>query len=77
MSDVAFRSHKASDVALEAGPLDKAKQLDVARADEAGLTLTDAGKRAGRWLAENGEAMESSNSYVEENALPLACHRLF
>ena len=32
----------------------------------------DAATAAERWLAENGEALESSNAYVAEHGLPLA-----
>ncbi|MFA7668886.1 MAG: type II toxin-antitoxin system CcdA family antitoxin, partial [Burkholderiaceae bacterium] len=33
--------------------------------------------RSELWLAENQEAIESSNAYVEKHGLPLAKHRMF
>ena len=34
-------------------------------------------KRSERWLAENHEAIESSNAFVEKHGLPLAKYRMF
>ncbi|WEK47252.1 MAG: type II toxin-antitoxin system CcdA family antitoxin [Candidatus Andeanibacterium colombiense] len=59
----------------------------VAEARELGINLSEAFQngldqaikqaRAERWLAENREAIESSNAWVEKHGLPLAKYRLF
>jgi antitoxin CcdA len=49
----------------------------VSRSAEAGIA--DAVKRRKReqWLRENGDALASSNAYVEAHGLSLARHRQF
>ena len=43
----------------------------------AGLARAVAERRAELWLAENRDALDSSNAYVEANGLPLARYRGF
>jgi antitoxin CcdA len=52
-------------------------RINVSQAAETGLARAVAEKRAELWLAANREALESSNTYVEKNGLPLAHHRHF
>lgn len=59
----------------------------LAAAKRLGITVSEAAERglrdaireaeAARWLAENGEAVEAANDWVEANGLPLADRRLF
>jgi antitoxin CcdA len=70
---------KSTNITLSAGLVAEAKALgvNVSQAAEAGVAEAVARKRAERWLADNGEALESSNSFVEERGLPLARYRNF
>ncbi len=66
-------------VSLDAELIEQAKALgiNISRACERGLAEQIAETRASAWLAENGEAIASSNRYVEKQGLPLARHRRF
>ncbi|MDR2838010.1 MAG: type II toxin-antitoxin system CcdA family antitoxin [Azonexus sp.] len=55
----------------------KALRINVSQAAEAGVMRAVAEKRAERWLAENREAIESSNAFVETCGLPLEQFRMF
>lgn len=55
----------------------QALNVNLSQAAEAGIAAEVARRRQERWLAENREALESSNSYVEAHGLPLAQHRNF
>ena len=55
----------------------KALNINISQAAEAGLAQAVAARRAECWLAENKEALESSNAYVETHGLPLARYRTF
>ena len=76
MSNIA---RKATNVSINEALLSEAKALkiNVSKAAEAGLVIALAEKRSALWLAENRAALESSNSYVEQNGLPLAQYRGF
>ncbi len=66
-------------MSLRADLIEEAKKLDinVSKACERGLEVQVALSRAEKWRAENREAVEFWNSYVEEHGLPLAPYRLF
>jgi len=68
---------RATNVSLNSDLLEQAKALgiNVSRACERGLAEQIAELREKRWLEENREALESSNTYVEAHGLPLAKHR--
>ncbi|MGQ9366147.1 type II toxin-antitoxin system CcdA family antitoxin [Azospirillum sp. ST 5-10] len=68
---------RATNVSLNSDLLEQAKALgiNVSRACERGLADQIAELRDKRWLEENREALESSNTYVEAYGLPLAKHR--
>ena len=70
---------RATNVSLSRNHLAEARELgiNISQACERGLTAAIAEKRTQRWLAENREAMDSYNRYVEENGLPLENLRLF
>jgi antitoxin CcdA len=55
----------------------KALQINISQAAEAGVAQAVARTRSERWLAENQEAIESSNAFVEKHGLPLAKYRIF
>ena len=55
----------------------KALEINLSRACEKGLEAEIARVRREAWLAENGEALESSNAFAEANGLPLAALRQF
>jgi len=70
---------KSTNVTLTVALVDEAKALGVnlSQAAEVGVADAVARKRAEVWLAENREARESSNAFVEAHGLPLAQYRNF
>jgi antitoxin CcdA len=72
-------ARKATNVSLGEALLAEAKSLriNISQAAEAGLARAVAERRAELWMEENREALESSNTYVEQNGLPLAAYRSF
>ncbi len=70
---------RATNVSLAEDILTQAKALhiNISQAAEAGIVQAIARKRAERWLAENHEAIESSNAFVDKHGLPLADYRSF
>jgi len=70
---------KATNVTLGEALLAEAKSLriNISQAAESGLARAVAEKRAAIWVEDNRAAMESSNSFVETNGLPLAGYRGF
>lgn len=72
-------ARKATNVTLTETLLAEAKllKINISQAAESGLARAVAEKRAALWLDENRAAIESSNSYIEANGLPLAGYRGF
>ncbi|WP_246350379.1 type II toxin-antitoxin system CcdA family antitoxin [Sphingobium boeckii] len=72
-------ARKPTNISLNAGLIEEAKALDIniSRACERGLAEQISETKAARWLAENGDAIASSNDFVEQNGLPLARYRQF
>ncbi len=72
-------TRKAANLSIDAKVLADAKALDinVSRAAETGIVEAVRAEKNKRWLAENREALESSNAWVEMNGLPLAKYRQF
>lgn len=70
---------KSTNVTLTVALVEEAKALGVnlSQAAEVGVADAVARKRAEAWLAENREALESSNAFVEAHGLPLAQYRNF
>jgi len=70
---------RATNVSLAEDLLSEAKALhiNISQAAEAGVARAIARRRSELWLAENQEAIESSNAFVEKHGLPLAKHRMF
>ncbi|NYT59587.1 type II toxin-antitoxin system CcdA family antitoxin [Alcaligenaceae bacterium] len=70
---------RATNVSLAEDLLSEAKALhiNISQAAEAGVTQAIARRRSELWLAENQEAIESSNAFVEKHGLPLAKYRMF
>ncbi len=70
---------RATNVSLAENLLSEAKALhiNISQAAEAGVAQAIARRRSELWLAENQEAIESSNAFVEKHGLPLAKHRMF
>ncbi|NLC36469.1 MAG: type II toxin-antitoxin system CcdA family antitoxin [Alcaligenaceae bacterium] len=55
----------------------QAQASGVSRAEMAEAVQSDPRGMAERWLAENDEALRSSNDFVEKHGLPLAKYRRF
>src|SRR5690606_5438608 len=72
-------ARRATNVSLPEDLLSEAKalQINISQAAEAGVAQAIARTRSERWLAENQEAIESSNAFVENHGLPLAKYRMF
>lgn len=72
-------ARRATNVSLPEDLLSEAKalQINISQAAEAGVSQAVARERSERWLAENREAVESSNAFVEKHGLPLAKYRIF
>ena len=70
---------RAANISLNSHILAGAKALgiNISRACEAGLEAEIARVRRETWLAENREALDSSNAFAEANGLPLAALRRF
>ena len=51
--------------------------LNLSRAAEEGIARAVKAEKERRWLAENAEALESSNLWVKVHGLPLARYRMF
>ncbi|MDX3894956.1 type II toxin-antitoxin system CcdA family antitoxin [Pusillimonas sp.] len=61
------------------GPQDRCddESTTAHKRNTGGVAQAIARKRSELWLAENQEAIESSNAFVEKHGLPLAKYRLF
>ena len=70
---------RPTNVSLNSELLQQARELDIniSRACEQGLSKAIKIAREEQWLAENAEAIASSNEWVERNGLPLARYRQF
>lgn len=68
-----------TNLTLNPATLEAARRLGInlSEAAERGLEAAIREAEARSWLAENREALESSNAWVEANGLPLASKRLF
>jgi antitoxin CcdA len=69
----------ATNVSLSAALVEEARALGInlSRACEEGLKASLAEARRARWLAENSDALESSNAWVDAHGLPLTSMRRF
>ena len=70
---------RATNLSLSSALVDEAKALgvNISLAAASGLEQAVAKRRAENWLEENEAALDSYNSYVERNGLPLEKFRLF
>jgi antitoxin CcdA len=73
------QSRKSTNLSLDQTLLADARSLNInlSRAAEEGIRIAVAKSREEHWKAENREAMESSNRFVEQKGLPLAQFRQF
>jgi antitoxin CcdA len=78
-SDTNKKTRRPTNVSLSVSIVDEAKRLDInlSRACERGLVEEIREARARRWLAENGEALEAANTFVETHGIPLRHLRKF
>ncbi len=70
---------KPTNLSLDSALLTEARALNVnlSRAAEEGVRAAVTAAKAAQWRAENAEALQSSNSYVERHGLPLDRFRQF
>lgn len=55
----------------------RAQQVNLSRAAEAGIRAALSQSMASAWQAENAQALDSSNAYVDAEGLPLSGFRPF
>ena len=74
-----IQTRKPTNLSIDRTLLDEARALDVnlSRAAEAGLRASVKAAKEAQWLAENAEALDSSNTYAEVHGVPLARFRQF
>jgi antitoxin CcdA len=74
-----IQTRKPTNLSLDRALLDEARALDVnlSRAAETGVRAAVKAAKEAQWLVENGDALESSNAYVEKHGLPLTRFRQF
>ena len=74
-----MQSRKPTNLSIDRTLLDEARALDVnlSRAAETGLRAAVKAAKEAQWLADNSDALDSSNAYVAEHGLPLARFRQF
>jgi antitoxin CcdA len=73
-------AHKRpTNVSLPIAIVDEAKELgiNISQACEKGVVAEISVRRRERWIEENWDAIQSSNSWVEKHGLPLAKYRMF
>ena len=70
---------RSTNLTLTASLVAEARELgvNVSQAAEAGIADAVARRRQERWLADNLDALDSSNAFVERHGLPLARYRNF
>ncbi len=70
---------KSTNLSLNSALISEARALKInlSRAAEAGVRSAVAHARAEQWKADNARALESSNTYVESQGLPLERFRPF
>lgn len=70
---------RATNISLRSDLLQEARALGIgiSQAAEEGLERAIAREKEARWLAENRDALESSNEWVERHGLPLEQYRQF
>lgn len=73
------QSRKPTNLSLDSALLSDAKALKVnlSRAAEEGVRIAVAAAKAEQWKAENKEALQSSDDYVERHGLPMDGFRQF
>ena len=72
-------SARPTNVTLDAALVAEAKALgvNISLASAQGLEAAVTRARREKWLADNKDALDSSNRWVETHGLPLATHRSF
>jgi len=70
---------KPTNLSLDKALLVEAKELKInlSNAAEAGLRQAVASAKSARWKADNAQALDSSNDWVEKKGLPLERYRQF
>jgi antitoxin CcdA len=70
---------RPTNVSLPVALLEEARSLGIAfsSACERGLAEAVAREKSARWIAENADALRSSNDFVERHGLPLSRYRRF
>ncbi|MEP9373831.1 type II toxin-antitoxin system CcdA family antitoxin [Mesorhizobium sp. KR1-2] len=70
---------RPANLSIDASLLREARTLEIniSRAAEEGIAKAVADAKSERWRAENRQALQSSNAFVEANGLPLERYRQF
>lgn len=72
-------ARKSTNLTIDASLVRSAKELgiNISQAAEEGIRSAVSRTLADQWKLENQAALKSSNTFVEENGLPLEKNRLF
>jgi antitoxin CcdA len=79
-AEVRQRSRRiATNVTLDSALVAEARELgvNISKASATGLEAAVAKARSERWIADNQQALESSNAFVDDHGLPLGSLRQF
>lgn len=78
-TETAKSVRKPTNLSLDSALLNEAKSLgiNVSRSAEAGIAEAVRLHKQQKWLKDNGDALASSNAYIDANGLPLLKHRQF
>lgn len=73
------RDRKPANLSLPVDLIDEARSLGInlSQAAASGIAAAITQHRQARWVAENQDALQSSNAFVEQNGLPLDRYRHF
>lgn len=76
---ISNKMRKAANLSLDEDLVSEARALDIniSRAAENGIALALKAERERRWRAENADAVDDMNRYIEKNGLPLSNWRQF
>jgi antitoxin CcdA len=79
-AEVRQRSRRiATNVTLDSALVAEARELgvNISKASATGLEAAVAKARSERWIADNQQALKSSNAFVDDHGLPLGSLRQF
>ena len=79
MNKISSQTRRATNLSIDSTLLAQAKKLgiNISRAAEMGVDQAVRSAQKKQWLAENQDALNSSNNFVETQGVPLSKYRQF